>query len=229
MKLFPLKTFNAFVDDWTIFSNNIKILSTPQHQWSPYPLPTSLLRLSEFSVNYNESGPLHSKSVEIMIFLCLKPRNSSEWILGERKSQFMNNKILFIKHSTIKRNVALDFSLLIFSRVHFPLFPVSHSVPFPSLVPLTSPLFSITSSGFLCLRWVVSFHCDYVHHTCEAWIFTSVPASQRLMCMPPNVQWSRKAIPDPRASPSGAEIHLTQFWAANFSRFSVAEEKWKVI
>lgn len=66
-----------------------------------------------------------------MIFLCLKPRNSSEWILGERKSQFMNNKILFIKHSTIKRNVALDFSLLIFSRVHFPLFPVSHSAPIP--------------------------------------------------------------------------------------------------
>lgn len=27
------------------------------------------------------------------------------------KSQFMNNKILFIKHSTIKRNVALDFPI----------------------------------------------------------------------------------------------------------------------
>lgn len=60
----------------------------------------------------------------------------------------MNNKTLFIKHSTIKRNVALDFPINIFtSFASFPLLPRSLSCAF-HFSPL-HPTLDFTSSIFV--------------------------------------------------------------------------------
>lgn len=183
-----------------------------------------------FQLITTKSGRYTANPTKLWSFCASKPKNSSEWILGERKSQFMNNKILFIKHSTIKRNVALDFSLLIFSRVHFPLFSVSH----PALAPrvlcrslrrcFPSQARDSFVSGelyhFIAIMFIILAEHEFLRR------------SQRVggwcACLQ-TFNKVAKRFESVGSNPTGAEIHLTQFWAANFSRLPVAEEKWKVI
>lgn len=103
-----------------------------------------------------------SKVAEI-VFLNKEGNSFASERFLARKSQFMNNKILFIKHSTIKRNVASDFPINIFTS------SLSTLVPYLlltfSVLPWTLGEFFVSGElyHFIAIIFIILLEHEFLH------------------------------------------------------------------